>query len=362
MTLIEAYSAAVASADIKDDTLQREVLTHLQRVADELEALERGWFNWGRRKTVTGLYLHGPVGIGKTYLVDLFYDNVLIKQKARFHFHHFMQQIDAQLRRLQGAKDPVKRIAADLAKSTRLLCLDEFLVHDVADAMILAELLKAFFEHGLVLVATANTRPDDLYLNGVHRERFLPAIASIKQHCEVVWFSEDRDYRLGRAPLMQAWHHPLNDDAQQSLTQQFADIAANPVNGMDLTIQRRLIPCVKCSENAVWFRFDVICNVPRSQLDYLEIADRFDTVFLSDVPVLSSDDTARAIMLIHFIDVMYDRGIHLVVSAADVASQLYLSGAMIKSFQRTLSRLQEMQSIDYLQRHGHRNVSNFLLY
>ena len=361
MTLIEAYNAAVARDEIRDDHLQRTVIVDLQRVTDDLAQPVRKWFNWGCKQAVTGLYLHGPVGVGKTYLVDMFYNGIEDKHKARFHFHHFMQQIDAQLRLLQGQKNPLKRIAADLAKSTRLLCLDEFLVHDVADAMILGELLKVLLEHGIVLVATANTQPDDLYLNGVHRERFLPAIELIKQHCQVLLLAEDRDYRLGRAPLLQAYLSPLNKAAVKSLTQQFSAIATNSAEGTEITVQNRLIPCVKCSDEAVWFTFDVICNVPRCQLDYLEIADRFDTVFVSDIPVLSPDDTVRAIMLIHFIDVMYDRGIHLIVSAEVIASRLYTSGAMLKSFQRTLSRLEEMQSIDYLKRHEHRNVSNFLL-
>ena len=359
MILIDAYNAAIARKDITDDVQQRYVLGALQRVANELEAPVKKWFSWGRKKSVSGLYLHGPVGVGKTYLVDLFYDCIPESHKARFHFHHFMQQVDAQLRLLQGKKDPVRRIAAHLAKTTRLLCLDEFLVHDVADAMILAELLPALFDHGIILVATANTCPDDLYLHGVHRERFLPAIELIKTHCQVLRLFEARDYRLGRESSMQAYFYPLDAAAHQSLTQQFDAIALNPVDGGELTVQQRLIPCIKSSEHAVWFAFDVICNIPRCQLDYLEIADRFDTVFVSDLPILASEDTVRAIMLIHFIDVMYDRGIHLVISAADVASGLYRCGAMVKSFQRTLSRLEEMQSIDYLKQHSHRNVTNF---
>ncbi len=361
MTLIEIYNAAVERGEISDDTLQRDVVAYLQRVADDLVTPVRVWFNWGRKKFVTGLYLHGPVGVGKTYLMDLFYENVEEPQKARFHFHHFMQQIDAQLRRLQGQKNPVRRIAADLAKSTRLLCLDEFLVHDVADAIILAALLSALFEHNIVLVATANAQPDDLYANGVHRERFLPAIALIKQHCQVLLLNHDRDYRLGRAPVLQAWLCPLDDAAHRALVAQFTAIAVNPTDGITLTVQNRAITCVKCSDQAVWFAFNVICNVPRCQLDYLEIAERFDTVFVSEIPVLTADDTVRAMMFIHFIDVMYDRGIHLIVSASVIASKVYVRGAMLKSFQRTLSRLEEMQSVDYLERHKHRNLSNFLL-
>ncbi len=359
MTLSDRYNAAVASQDIKDDLQQREIIVALQRVDDALSASNGGWFQWRRKQSVAGLYVHGPVGAGKTYLVDLFYEGVAESHKARFHFHHFMQQIDAQLRCLQGQKNPVRQIAKDLAKTTRLLCLDEFLIHDVADAMILAELLTALFEQGIVLVATTNTSPDDLYLNGVHRERFLPAIELIKQHCQILALSEARDYRLGRAPLMQAWLTPLNHAAQQSLIEQFDALSTNTKEGGELMVQQRLIPCVKSSLSSAWFTFEVICNVPRCQLDYLEIADRFDTVFISDIPVLTPEDTTRVLMFIHFIDVMYDRGIHLVVSAATAASGLYVSGPMIKSFQRTLSRLEEMQSMDYLERHEHRIVTNF---
>lgn len=359
MTLLEAYNTAIANADITDDAAQRAVIVDLQRVADAIAQPQRPWYIFGRKKPINGVYLHGPVGVGKTYLVDLFYQTIPDTHKARFHFHHFMQQIDSQLRRLQGQKDPVRRIAADLAKSTRLLCLDEFLVHDVADAMILSELLQALFAHDIVLIATANTAPDDLYWNGVQRARFLPAIALIKQHCQVLQLTNDHDYRLGRAPLGQAYLSPLDEAAHNALITQFDAIANKPVEGQELCVQHRLIPCVKYSGRTVWFKFDVICNMPRCQLDYLEIADRFDTVFVSDIPQLGEQDTVRAILLIHFIDVMYDRGIQLIISAAVPASLLYIKGAMQTSFKRTLSRLEEMHSADYLQRHEHRDVSNF---
>lgn len=359
MTLLEAYNTAIARADITDDAAQRAVIVDLQRVADALALPPNRWYTFGRKKTVNGLYLHGPVGVGKTYLVDLFYQTIPDTHKARFHFHHFMQQIDAQLRRLQGQRDPLLRIAADLSKSTRLLCLDEFLVHDVADAMILSELLQALFAHDIVLVATANTQPDDLYLKGVQRARFLPAIALIKQHCQVLQLTNDHDYRLGRSPLGHAYLCPLDEAAQTSLMAQFDAIAKGPVEGMELSVQHRLIPCVKFRGRTAWFTFDVICNMPRCQLDYLEIADRFDTVFVSDIPQLSEKDSVRAILFIHFIDVMYDRGIRLIISAAVPASLLYVAGPMQTSFKRTLSRLEEMHSADYLQRHEHRDVSNF---
>ena len=359
MTLMDHYDAAVANAEINDDPAQRTIVEQMQRVADELAKPRRPWFRCWNKTPVTGIYLHGPVGVGKTYLGDLFYQNVVEPHKSRFHFHHFMQQVDAQLRHLQGQKDPLRRIAGNLAKTTRLLCFDEFLVFDVADAMILSELLQAILAQGVVLVATSNTVPDDLYLNGIQRDRFLPAIALINQHCEVLDLSDKHDYRLGRVPLQNAYLYPLDEAAQQALTQQFFAIAVKAKDGVALSVQNRLISCVKYGERSVWFKFEEICNTPRSQLDYLEIADRFDTVFISEIPLFSTDDTVRVLLFMHFIDVMYDRGIRLIVSAAAPADKLYLKGALYKEFQRTLSRLEEMQSEDYLRRRARRHIQSF---
>ncbi|MDP3706436.1 MAG: cell division protein ZapE [Legionellaceae bacterium] len=350
MNLFEEYNTAVKRADIVDDPAQRVVIGNLQNIINALE-IHRPWYKPWQKDTVKGLYICGPVGVGKTYLMDLFYQVAPEEHKARFHFHYFMQQVDNQLRLLQGHPNPLQDIAAKLAKTTRLLCLDEFLVNDVAHAMILAELLTAMFEHHVVLVSTANTRPDDLYLDGVGRERFLPAIALIKKHCHVVQLAEHRDYRVGRSPLSQAYLYPLNKAAETSLEEQFKSIAVHENDGGELCVQHRSIAVVKSSERAVWFEFDVICNLPRCQLDYLEIADRFDTIFVSNIPVLTEHDTTRVVLLMHLIDVLYDRGIRLILSAAVCAKNLYVSGGMLKPFERTLSRLEEMQSIDYLNRH-----------
>lgn len=358
MKLIDHYYGAVACADIQDDPAQREVLLEMQQVADRLANLKSSWFRWARRKDISGMYIYGPVGVGKTFLVDMFYQYVAEPHKSRFHFHQFMQQVDAQLRRLQGTKNPLQHIAAKLAKTTRLLCFDEFLVYDVADAMILSDLLQAILAQGVVLIATSNTAPDNLYINGVHRERFLPAIDIIKQHCNVLPLAHPGDYRLGRVPLSNAYLTPLDKAAHQALTKQFSVLATHVMDKVDLMVQKRPIPCVKRGERVVWFDFNVICNLPRSQLDYLEIADRFDTVFVSDIPILTTNDTVRAILLIHFIDVMYDRGIRLIVSAAVPVKQLYVQGEKLKEFQRTLSRLEEMQSDDYLRRHERRQIQS----
>ncbi len=358
MTLIAYYDAAIERGEISDDPLQREVLVSMQRLAEDLSQSKPSFFSWGHKELIKGLYIYGSVGVGKTYLVDLFYDQVQEPKKARFHFHHFMQQIDIQLRKLQGQKDPLRHIAKNLAKTTRLLCFDEFLVHDVAYAMILAELLQALFHHGVILVVSSNTAPDELYLKGVHRERFLPAIELIKKNCEVIHLNEKRDYRMGRTPLVEAYLFPLSEFTDQAMRRQFDLLAHNTKEKGSISVQNRDIPYLRCSEKTIWFAFDVLCNLPRSQLDYLEIAERFDTIFLSDIPVLTEKHTAQTIMFIHFIDVMYDRGIKIIISAAVPVVELYVKGEMKETFKRTLSRLVEMQSVDYLSRHPRRMVQD----
>lgn len=356
MNLLAHYDAAIHRGEIDNNSAQREILEHMQRITEDLKKADKSWFPWKKRFPIKGLYIYGPVGVGKTYLVDLFYQYVEEEKKARFHFHHFMQQIDVQLRRLQGKKNPLHSIAKEIAKSIRILCFDEFLVHDVAYAMILAELLQALHKYGIVLVISSNTIPDELYLNGVHRERFIPAIEIIKKDCEVLNLNLKRDYRLGRQPLLEAYLYPLNEQTQEAMDQQFAAITQEEDRKGFITVQNRDIPYIKYGTRSIWFAFDVICNFPRSQLDYLEIADRFDNVFLSGVHKLTESHTAQAIMFIHFIDVMYDRGIKLIISADVPVEELYVKGEMKETFKRTLSRLIEMQSVDYLSRHPRRLI------
>lgn len=345
--LTTTYDAAIARGDIHDDPLQRDMLQSFQRVADALERPRHFWFRRASQEGIQGLYLFGPVGGGKTFLMDLFYRQVHERHKSRMHFHQFMQQVDGQLRRLQGHSDPLKVIAKILAKTTRLLCLDEFLVQDIATAMILAELINYLFAEGIVLVMTSNTAPDNLYLNGLQRVRFLPAIALIKQHCEVIDLTERRDYRLGRASLETAYLYPLNEKNEAIMASQFNALAKGRAHASVLSVQGRDIPTIQCSDLVVWFEFDVICQLPRSQLDYLEIAQRFHTIFVSRVPVLTAQDTVRALLLTHFIDVMYDSKVRVAISAAAPIDELYLGGEVYVAFQRTRSRLQEMQSVDY---------------
>lgn len=355
MILLEHYERAVAWGDIQDNPAQRQILLAMQRIIDELQKSKQAWFPRGwYAPQIKGIYLYGTVGAGKTYLMDLFYQLVPEKKKQRFHFHHFMQQIDAQLRLLQGQKNPLERIANNFAKKTRLLCFDEFLVQDVTQAMILAELLPIFFAKKIILVATSNSCPDDLYLHGVQRARFLPVIAEIKQRCEVVKLEAQLDYRLGREPLLTAYFYPLNAATDKKMAEQFAALEPHALSAGHLTIQNRSVAFIQLGERAIWFDFKVICNLPRSQLDYLEIANRFDTVFVSNIPVLTSQDSIYAILLIHFVDVLYDQRIRLILSAAVPLEQLYMQGGAPPAFKRTFSRLQEMQSVDYLTRHNAR--------
>lgn len=358
--LIKNYQDSISRGEIEDDPVQRDILSHLQRLADELENAQNSWFSWGKKQSIKGVYIYGPVGVGKTYLIDLFYNTVQEKNKARFHFHHFMQQIDLKLRAFQGKKDPLKQLAKEIAMSIRLLCFDEFLVHDVACAMILAELFQGLQDYGVTLVISSNTQPDDLYRNGVQRQRFLPAIAFINQHCEVLKIFDHKDYRLGRQPLIDAYLYPLNLATQEKMDLQFKTIPGETECNGTILIQNREIPYLKRSQKSIWFAFDVLCNRPRSQLDYLELAELFDTVFLSDIPCLTRNSTLQTIMFIHFIDVMYDRGINTILSAAVPLDELYVEGEMSQTFIRTLSRLKEMQSVDYLQRHPRRQIEKML--
>lgn len=354
MTVLARYEAAIAHGDITNDAGQRDIIVTLDQL---LKALHKPckFFSW-RRPKISGIYLYGTVGTGKTFLMDLFYEQVTIAQKARFHFHHFMQQIDAQLRQKQGQKNPLHLIAEGIAKNTRLLCLDEFLVNDVAHAMILAELLTILFANGVILVATSNTKPDDLYRNGVQRQRFLPAIALIKSHCQVLALNTHNDYRLERSMQWESYFYPLNDDTYLRLNQQFDRF--EPIHSEQgvIEVQKRDIPFIKKGTHTIWFDFSVICNLPRSQLDYLEIAERFDTIFVSNIPSLENKEKAFSILFVYFIDVLYDRGICLVVSAAYPLAELYGSGEIHQPFTRTFSRLKEMQSPDYARRHPRRSV------
>ncbi len=336
--------------DIQYDIAQRRIVGFLDDILLKINRFNLWYLRFYPFK-IKGLYIVGPVGAGKTYLMDLFYDNLIITHKARFHFHHFMQQIDKKLRQLQGHPNPVAIVVKQLASQVKVLCLDEFLVNDVAYAMILAQLIKELFKRRIILVVTTNTEVDDLYKDGVGRERFLPAIAQIKKNCNIVTIYSDIDHRLGHGEEIKAYFYPLNNQVKQLFAQQFQKISQTTDENGEISILNRPIKFVSKNKKAIWFNFDAICNVPRCQLDYLEIANKFNTIFISDIPDLSKNSIVQTILFMHLIDVVYDRGVRLFMSAAVSLDKLYTEGELLVPFARTVSRLQEMQAMDYLRRH-----------
>ncbi|MGE0484704.1 MAG: cell division protein ZapE [Gammaproteobacteria bacterium] len=355
------YAADLAAGRIRPDDAQAAAVAALERVFAALAASparrEAGIVDrlLGRRvapwQGVRGLYLWGRVGRGKTYLVDTFYDCVPAAHKARVHFHHFMRRTHHALRSLGEQRDPLRSIAARWAEEHRVLCLDEFHVADITDAMLLAGLLEALFEAGVTLIATSNEAPDELYAGGLQRERFLPAIAHLKSHLEVLELAGELDYRLRALEQAPVYYVAATGAADDELAQRFEAVAASVgTPGALLEVDGRDIPTVRLADGVAWFAFEVLCGGPRATGDYIEIARCHHTVFLSDIPCLGREDNDAARRFINLIDEIYDRNVNLVVSAAAEPEALYAGERLAKPFLRTASRLREMRSHDYLAR------------
>lgn len=351
----ESYAAGIGAGHWHDDPAQRAVLPALDRLWRELahDAAPSLWSRLRGTKPASprGLYLWGRVGRGKTFLTELFCDALATPRKRRVHFHRFMQDIHARLRALEGERDPLVAIAAELAAEVRVLVLDEFVVGDIGDAMILGNLLRALFERGVVLVTTSNTPPQELYRDGLQRERFLPAIALLEAHCEVVELVSATDWRLRTLKQAPVYYTPPGAAAERALGAAFARIARGPVRrGSPLVVNDRAIAVRAESAGVVWFDFDALCEGPRSVADYIELAKAYHTIFISNVPQFTpqTDDAARR--FVELVDEVYDRGVNLVLSAAAPIVELYDGERLRAEFARTESRLIEMQSEDYLAR------------
>lgn len=343
-----AQQQAVAKLDALYHSLRR-----IERKQRGTPPLVRWWRTWRGLavKPQRGLYLWGGVGRGKTYLVDTFYDCLPFQRKLRVHFHRFMQRVHAGLRELEGEKDPLESIADKLAEEALVLCFDEFFVSDIADAMILAGLMEALFERGVTLVATSNIIPDELYRDGLQRQLFLPAIELIKQHTEVLNVDAGVDYRLRALEQAELYHYPLDREANESLLRSFEALAPEAGQQWErLEINGRYLSSRWVADDVVWFEFAELCDGPRSQNDYIELARIYHAVLLGNVPAMgaSSDDQARR--FISLVDEFYDRSVKLVISAEVPLLELYSGGRLEFEFQRTASRLQEMQSHEYLAR------------
>jgi cell division protein ZapE len=297
-----------------------------------------------------GLYLWGAVGRGKTWLMDLFYQSLPFPERRRRHFHRFMQEVHGELKKLRRRRAPLEHVAARFAAEARVLCFDELYVTDIADAMILAGLFAALFERGVTLVATSNVPPSELYRDGLQRQRFLPAIELIERHTEVLAVDGGVDYRLRR--LESAGTYLPCEDAGTAarLAALFEELTEGASTGGSIEIEGRPIPVVRAGDNAVWFEFEALCAGARSTADYIEIAREYQCVIVANVPVLDEyrEDAARR--FIALVDELYDRGVNLIVSAAAAPPQLYRGERLRGEFQRTQSRLIEMQTTQYLAR------------
>lgn len=295
-----------------------------------------------------GVYMYGGVGRGKSFLMDCFYGAVPLKRKTRLHFHEFMREVHRELAGMQGTANPLNLLAKRISDRYRLICFDEFHVADITDAMILHRLLTALFENGVGLVTTSNFKPDDLYPNGLHRERILPAIALLNSRLEVINVDNGTDYRGRTLEQLQLYHSPLGETADAAMLDAFAQLADTHDEDPVLHIEARQIHAKRRAGGLVWFDFKTLCGGPRSQNDYLEIATQFHTVLLSDVPHMPPRMSAEARRFTWLVDVLYDRRVKLIMSAAVPVDQLYTEGQLSNEFVRTVSRINEMQSSEFL--------------
>ena len=359
-TPLARYQADLDAGHITYDAAQAAAVAHLDRIFQELANSDEGGSSLldkllGRRKAlwtgVRGLYLWGRVGRGKTYIVDTFFDCLPFSAKRRIHFHNFMRQTHAELRQLKQQADPLKQVAAAWAAKQRVLCLDEFHVGDITDAMLLANFLEALLGHGVTLIATSNEAPDELYSGGLQRERFLPAIAMLKGALEIFEVAGATDYRLRALAQAPVFYCGERGACEAELARSFATMTSGlAIHSGPLEIEGRGIVTVRHADGVAWFSFEALCGGPRSAIDYIEIARCHHTVIVGDVPKLGPEDNDAARRLITLVDELYDRNVNLIMSAAAEPEDLYHGGKLAKPFLRTASRLREMRSHDYLAR------------
>ena len=339
MSIVEEYYQASQRKLFEHDPAQVEAIEQLRTLNERLDNHQNG----------SGLYLWGDVGRGKTWLMDLFFNNLEFDNKLRLHFRHFMQDVHDELAHLSGHRDPLPIIAKHYSQRTRIICLDEFFVEDISDAMILYRLMEALFAEGTTMVFTSNLIPGELYKNGLQRDRFLPTIELIQNNTTVFHLDGDTDHRLRKLTHADTYFTPINDASERVMEQRFTGLA--PSLGMvdiPLNINYRKIPCLRCAGDVVWFNFFQLCQGPRSSADYIELAQRFHTVLISGVPIMGEDEEDLAHRFIDLVDEFYDRKVKLILSAEAKLINLYHGRQHLFQFRRTVSRLMEMHSEEYL--------------
>ena len=353
MNVMQSYQQALSERGFAADAAQYRAVERLQQSYDAWVAYKSRRSSALRRlinrpDIPRGVYLWGGVGRGKSFLMDSYYSVLPLARKTRVHFHEFMRSVHRELDDLKGIADPLDEVARRIAKKYRMICFDEFHVSDIADAMILYNLLRALFAHGVTFIMTSNYAPDTLYPDGLHRDRMLPAIALLKEHLDVLNVDAGVDYRKRILEQVDAYHTPLGAQADSALREAFMRIAEVADEDPHVNIEARDIRCLRRAGGVIWFDFATLCGGPRSQNDYLEIASRFHTVILSDIPEMSAGMSSQARRFTWLIDVFYDHKVKLLISAAVPPEELYTQGMLANEFHRTVSRIIEMQSTDYM--------------
>ena len=353
MSVRAAYEAELKSRGYTSDPAQLRAVVALDRCAAEWTVYKEK--RSGPLKKLIhhpdiprGVYMYGGVGRGKSFLMDCFFGAVPLVRKTRLHFHEFMREVHRELAELQGTINPLDELGKRIAARFKLICFDEFHVADITDAMILHRLLKSMFDHGVGFVTTSNFRPDDLYPGGLHRDRILPAIALLNTQLEVVNVDNGTDYRRRTLEQLRLYHTPLGRQADAEMEDAFNRLAEVQDERPVLNIESREIVARRKAGGVVWFDFKTLCGGPRSQNDYLELASQFHTVLLSDVPHMPVRMASEARRFTWLVDVLYDRRVKLIMSAEVVPEDLYTEGPLAHEFPRTVSRLNEMQSVEFL--------------
>jgi cell division protein ZapE len=360
MNLHKHYQQALKHYGYEGDPAQLEAVALLQTVANGLLSRHSGLAALLRRLPLPaslttqtaparGAYLWGGVGRGKTFVMDVFFEALPFEDKLRYHFHRLMYRVHNRLKELPGAADPIEIVADELSAQARIICFDEFFVTDIADAMILGKLLDGLFKRGVTLVTTSNIPPPDLYKDGLQRRQFLGAIALLEKHTHVFKLDNGNDYRLRVLTQAELWHSPLDDPQDSNLNEYFFAIAPDAgSSGQSIEILGREIPTRRRADGVAWFNFAALCDGPRSQNDYIEVARAFQTVLLSNVPEMTREKEDQARRFIALVDEFYDRRVKLIVSAACPIHEIYTGSRLTAEFRRTASRLLEMQSTHYL--------------
>ena len=353
MSVRELYQRTLAERGYTADAAQMAAIDALERCENEWAAYKAKRGNalvrlLARPEIPRGVYMHGGVGRGKSFLMDCFFNAVPLKRKTRLHFHEFMREVHRELADMHGTVDPLKGLGERMSKRFRLICFDEFHVADITDAMILYRLLESLFEHGVSIVTTSNFHPDGLYPNGLHRDRILPAIELLKSRMHVINVDHGIDYRQRTLEQVEMYQTPLGERADAAMSSAFERLAEAKDESPELNIEHRVLKARRRAGGVVWFDFRELCGGPRSQNDYLELAARFHAVLVSGVPQMSPRLASEARRFTWLVDVMYDRRVKLILSAEVEAEALYTEGPLAHEFPRTVSRLHEMRSAEFL--------------